>query len=68
MRYQWLASVQMNGVNVPLGYYDSDTDAAVIVDQFVKEQDLKQKLNFPNGLPDPEEAQGYLRSEYNFTD
>eukprot|EP00466_Bigelowiella_natans_P007716 jgi/Bigna1/71332/fgenesh1_pg.15_\ len=48
-RYQWLASVQMNGVNVPLGYYDCDTDAAMIVDQVIKEQQLKIPLNFPNG-------------------
>jgi len=50
MRYQWLASVQMNGVNVPLGYYDSDVTAAQIVDQFIKEQHLNQPLNFPNGV------------------
>jgi hypothetical protein len=53
---QWLASVRMDGVNVPLGYYDSDADAAIIVDSFVKENGLKQRLNFPNGLPDPAEA------------
>mmetsp|Transcript_18814 Transcript_18814/g.46133 ORF Transcript_18814/g.46133 Transcript_18814/m.46133 type:complete len:444 (-) Transcript_18814:258-1589(-) len=50
MRYQWLASVQMNGVNVPLGYYENDADAAGVVDQFVKEQELNQPLNFPDGF------------------
>ncbi|GAB5360673.1 hypothetical protein AAMO2058_000647500 [Amorphochlora amoebiformis] len=52
MRYQWLASVQMNGVNIPLGYFDNDEGAALMVDSFVKQQSLDQPLNFPNGCPD----------------
>lgn len=53
-RYQWLASVRMNGVNVPLGYFDADVDAAVVVDRFVTDQGLTQRLNFPDGPPDPD--------------